>query len=218
MPYRQRVLETVKKENHDKPKRGWKCVIKCINNVAIKYIFISHRIKTRKCNRRDVVALYWSCLILKLPDTEVAWYWSCLILKLPDSEVALYWSCLILKLPDSEVAWHWSCLILKLPYTEVAFYWSCLILKLPYTEVAWYWSCLILKLSDTEVALYWSCLVLKLPYNEAVSTFQRSLFWKMSLKKITWNAIMVDGGFYRSTFGKGYRWQPSETPRELREV
>jgi len=55
---------------------------------------------------------------------------------------------------------------------------------------------------------------MKMPYTEEVSTCQRSLFWKMLLKKITRNAIIVDG-FYRSTFGKGYRWKPSETPKEL---
>jgi hypothetical protein len=36
---------------------------------------------------------------------------------------------------------------------------------------------------------------MKMPYTEVVSIFQRSLFWKMSLKKITRNAIIVDDGF-----------------------
>jgi len=55
-------------------------------------------------------------------------------------------------------------------------------------------------------------------YTEVVSTFQRSLFWKISLKKITRNVIIVDDGFCRSTFENSYRLEPSETPRKLRDV
>jgi len=60
MSYRQFVLEIVTEENHDKYKRGWKCVIKSITNVAKKCIVLNHRMKTTKCIRRDEDALYWS--------------------------------------------------------------------------------------------------------------------------------------------------------------
>lgn len=59
MPYRQFVLEIVTEENHDKHKKGRKCVIKRITYVSAKFIVLSHRIKTTNWIRRDEDAFYW---------------------------------------------------------------------------------------------------------------------------------------------------------------
>ena len=48
-------------EKHNKHKRGWKCVIKSITNVATKFIFF----KSQNKKNHEVYKTRWRCLILK---------------------------------------------------------------------------------------------------------------------------------------------------------
>jgi len=129
-----------------------------------KIVLINVQFALRNSALSLIIAWHWSCRILNVYsyDSEVALYWSCMMLKLHDIEAALYWSCKILKFHDVEVALKWSCIILQLHWIEVPLYWSCTILELYYFEVELYWICIILNLHNIEVALiavawYWTC-------------------------------------------------------------
>ena len=119
-----------------------------LTSFSAKIVLINVQFALRNSALSLIIAWHWSCRILNVYsyDSEVALYWSCMMLKLHYIEAARYWSFMMLKLRWNEVAWYCSCTELKFHYIEVARYWNCTTLKLSYTENVLYLTCTILKL------------------------------------------------------------------------